>query len=120
MYLPVIADGDGPAMDDVRALKTRLLQFPLSQLRLHPDTASPAYLKLTRTSITRMPKHHYLTPVLKSLHRLKIPECIHFKVMSLTSWAETWRRIWGGPNKFFAAQFQGKFPFSGLIFPFSG
>jgi len=49
MYLPVIADGDGPAMDDVRALKTRLLQFPLSQLRLHPDTASPAYPKLTRT-----------------------------------------------------------------------
>src|SRR6218665_4158457 len=84
MYLPVIADGDGLSMVDVRALKTRLLQLPLSQLRLHPDTAFPAYPKLTRTSIIRMPRHHCFTPVLKSLHWLKIPERIHFKVLSLT------------------------------------
>src|SRR6218665_2647430 len=35
-------------------------------------------------SITRMPRHHCFTPVLKSLHWLKIPERIHFKVLSLT------------------------------------
>src|SRR6218665_869519 len=31
-----------------------------------------------------MPRHHHITPVLKSLHWLKIPERIHFKVLSLT------------------------------------
>jgi len=31
-----------------------------------------------------MPRHHCFTPVLKSLHWLKIPERIHFKVLSLT------------------------------------
>src|SRR6218665_1068947 len=38
---------------------------------------------LTR-AITRTPRHHHITPVLKSLHWLKIPERIHFKVLSLT------------------------------------
>src|SRR6218665_1840689 len=33
--------------------------------------------------------------------------------MGLYPWAETWRPIWGGPKKNFAAQFQEKFPFSG-------
>src|SRR6218665_260811 len=32
--------------------------------------------------------------------------------LSVRAWAETWRRIWGGPKNFFAAQFQEKFPFS--------
>src|SRR6218665_3991041 len=32
-----------------RPLKTRLLQLPLSQPRLHPNTASTAHPKLTRT-----------------------------------------------------------------------
>ena len=35
-------------------------------------------------AVTRTPKHHHITPVLKSLHWLKIPERIHFKVLSLT------------------------------------
>ena len=34
--------------------------------------------------VTRTPRHHHITPVLKSLHWLKIPERIHFKVLSLT------------------------------------
>src|SRR6218665_4161810 len=34
-------------------------------------------------AVTRTPRHHHITPVLKSLHWLKIPECIHFKVLSL-------------------------------------
>src|SRR6218665_3642992 len=35
-------------------------------------------------AVTRTPRHHHITPVLKSLHWLKIPERIHFKVLSLT------------------------------------
>src|SRR6218665_2379580 len=38
---------------------------------------------LTR-AVTRTPRHHRITPVLKSLHWLKLPERIHFKVLSLT------------------------------------
>ena len=38
---------------------------------------------LART-VTRTPRHHHITPVLKSRHWLKIPERIHFKVLSLT------------------------------------
>jgi hypothetical protein len=35
-------------------------------------------------AVTRTPKHHHITPILKSLHWLKIKERIHFKVLSLT------------------------------------
>src|SRR6218665_204505 len=35
-------------------------------------------------AVTRMPRHHHITPVLKSLHWLKIPERIQCKVLSLT------------------------------------
>src|SRR5688572_7875440 len=35
-------------------------------------------------AVTRTPKHHHITPILKSLHWVKIPERIHFKVLSLT------------------------------------
>jgi len=35
-------------------------------------------------AVTRTPKHHHITPILKSLHWLKIQERIHFKVLSLT------------------------------------
>jgi len=35
-------------------------------------------------AVTRTPRHHHVTPVLKSLHWLKIQERIHFKVLSLT------------------------------------
>src|SRR6218665_2159551 len=35
-------------------------------------------------AVTRTPRHHHITPVLKSLHWLKNPECIRFKVLSLT------------------------------------
>src|SRR6218665_1210988 len=35
-------------------------------------------------AVTKTPKHHQLTPVLKKLHWLKIPERIEYKVISLT------------------------------------
>src|SRR6218665_3634012 len=33
---------------------------------------------------TKTPKHHHITPVLKSLNWLKIPQRIHYKIASLT------------------------------------
>src|SRR6218665_2278576 len=35
-------------------------------------------------AVTKTPKHHHITPVLKSLHWLKIPQRIHYKIASLT------------------------------------
>jgi hypothetical protein len=35
-------------------------------------------------AVTQTPKHYHITPVLKSLHWLKIPERIEYKVLSLT------------------------------------
>src|SRR6218665_2184099 len=35
-------------------------------------------------AVTKTPKHHHITPVLKKIHRLKIPERIEYKVISLT------------------------------------
>src|SRR6218665_835049 len=35
-------------------------------------------------AVTKTPKHHNITPVLKKLHWLKIPERIEYKVISLT------------------------------------
>ena len=35
-------------------------------------------------AVTKTPKHHHITSVLKSLHWLKIPQLIHYKIASLT------------------------------------
>jgi len=35
-------------------------------------------------AVTKTPKHHHITPVLKKLHWLKIPERIQYKAISLT------------------------------------
>src|SRR6218665_1206052 len=35
-------------------------------------------------AVTKTPKHHHITPVLKSLHWLKIHQRIHYKIASLT------------------------------------
>ena len=34
--------------------------------------------------VTKIPKHHNINPVLKSLHWLKIPQRIKYKIASLT------------------------------------
>src|SRR6218665_2389493 len=34
-------------------------------------------------AVTKTPKHHHTTPILKSLHWLKIPQRIHYKIVSL-------------------------------------
>ena len=38
----------------------------------------------TNIAVTKTPKHHHITPVLKSLHWLKVPQRIHYKIVSLT------------------------------------
>src|SRR6218665_2592008 len=35
-------------------------------------------------AVTKTPKHHHISPVLKKLHWLKIPERIEYKAISLT------------------------------------
>src|SRR6218665_3591772 len=58
-----------------------------NSLFLNLDSTQIQYLQLIQNSLTRtvtkMTSHHHITPVLKSLHWLKIPEHIHFKVLSL-------------------------------------
>src|SRR6218665_1723535 len=34
--------------------------------------------------VTKTPKHHHRIPVLKSLHWLKVPQRIHYKIVSVT------------------------------------
>src|SRR6218665_2930325 len=41
---------------------------------------------------------------------------VHINSHTLGPWAETWRRFWGGPKKYFVVQFQEKFAFSGSKF----
>src|SRR6218665_3995300 len=59
-----------------------------NSLFLSLDSTQRHRLQLIQNSlaraVTRTPRHHHITPVLKSLHWLKIPERIHFKVLSLT------------------------------------
>src|SRR6218665_2893905 len=35
-------------------------------------------------AVTKAPIHHHITPVLKSLHWQKVPQHIHYKIVSLT------------------------------------
>src|SRR6218665_379985 len=59
-----------------------------NSLFLNLDSTQIQRLQLIQNSlaraVTRTPRHHHITPVLKSLHWLKIPEGIHFKIQSLT------------------------------------
>src|ERR1043165_7263504 len=59
-----------------------------NSLFLNLESAQLKRLQLIQNSlaraVTRTPKHRHITPILKSLHWLKMPERIHFKVLSLT------------------------------------
>src|SRR6218665_881842 len=58
-----------------------------SSLCLNLELAQLNCLQLIQNSlaraVTRTPRHHHITPILKSLHWLEIPERIHFKFLSL-------------------------------------
>src|SRR6218665_1955903 len=59
-----------------------------TSLSLNLDSTQIQRLQVIQNSlaraVTRTPRHHHITPVLKLLHWLKIPEHIQFKVLSLT------------------------------------
>jgi uncharacterized protein involved in tolerance to divalent cations len=63
-------------LDYCNSLFLNLESTQLNRLQLIQNSLARA--------VTRTPKHHHITPILKSLHWLKIPERIHFKVLSLT------------------------------------
>src|SRR6218665_1036656 len=47
-------------------------------------TGSPSSRKSNHNYKAKTPKHHHITPVLKKLHWLKIPQQMEYKVISLT------------------------------------
>src|SRR6218665_2377457 len=49
-----------------------------------PSRLADSFVFLAALIPLLTPRHHHITPVLKPLHWLKIPERIHFKVLSLT------------------------------------
>ena len=65
-----------PWLDYCNSLFLNLESTQLKRLQLIQNSLARA--------VTRTPKHHHITPILKSLHWFKIPERIHFKVLSLT------------------------------------
>src|SRR6218665_1989979 len=79
-----------PMLDSKTAftIATSVVHFKLDNCNsLFPylDSTQIQRLQLIQNSlVTRTPRHHHITPVLKSLHWLKIPELILFKVLSLT------------------------------------
>src|SRR6218665_275335 len=62
-------------LDYCNSLFLNLDSFQIHRLQLIQHSLERA--------VTRTPRHHHITPVLKSHHWLKIPERIHFKVLSL-------------------------------------
>src|SRR6218665_500817 len=70
-------------------IATSIVQYKLdyrNSLFLNLDSTQLIQTSLAR-AVTRTPRHHHITPVLKSLHWLKIPERIHFKVPNLQFYA---------------------------------
>src|SRR6218665_3795417 len=74
-----------------RTIATSIVHSKLdyyNSLFLNLDSTQIQRLQLIQNSlaraVTRTPRHHHIPPGLKSLHWLKIPERIHFKVLSLT------------------------------------
>src|SRR6218665_2330231 len=53
------------------------------QIKKIPDPSIHRSNNSIARAVTRTPRHHYITPVLKLFHWLKIPERIHFKILLL-------------------------------------
>src|SRR6218665_1902564 len=62
----------------------RPLQFSLLEHRRHTNKPPPSYSNTFVRAVTKTLKHHHITPVLKTLHWLKIAERIEYRVVSLT------------------------------------
>ena len=63
-------------LDDCNSLYLSVRQKQISRLQLLQNFLARA--------VTRTPKTEHITPVLKSLHWLKMEERIHYKIISLT------------------------------------
>src|SRR6218665_710360 len=63
-------------LDYCNSLFYSIKSSQIKRLQAMQNALSPA--------VTKTPKHHRMTPVLKSLHWLKIPQRIHYKIASLT------------------------------------
>jgi hypothetical protein len=73
-----------------RAINLSVLQAMdyCNSLFLNPSANQLDRLKIvlnsTARAVSNTPKFHHLTPILKSLHWLKITERIHYKIISIT------------------------------------
>jgi len=78
--------GEGRLPDRIVTRMTATSSY-CNSLFLNLDSTQIQRLQLIENSLaraaTRTPRHYHITPVFKSLHWLKIPERIHFKVLSL-------------------------------------
>src|SRR6218665_3063678 len=71
------------------SLRTRTrINIPGNSLFLNIDVTQINRLQAIQSAlaraVTKTPKHHHITPVLKKLHWLKMPERIEYKAISLT------------------------------------
>ena len=78
-------------LNTTKTIATSLVHSKLDYCNsLYPNlpTCQLARLQLIQNSIARVvhqiPKHHHITPYLCSLHWLKIPQRIHYKLLSMT------------------------------------
>src|SRR6218665_2300849 len=68
-----------------RPFQARLLQLSLfTASTLLKLNAYKQFRTLLPAQSRKLPKHHHITPVLKSVHWLKIPQRIHYRIASLT------------------------------------
>ena len=63
-------------LDYCNSLFLNISKEQINRLQLVQNSAARA--------VTKIPKYYHITPVLKSLHWLKINERIHYKILSLT------------------------------------
>src|SRR6218665_1637033 len=68
-----------------RPLQARLLQPLFYSINSSQIKRLQTIQNALARAVTKTPKHHHITPVLKSLHWLKIPQRIRYKIASLTS-----------------------------------
>ena len=78
-------------LNTTRTIATSLVHSKLdycNSLYLNLPAYQLARLQLVQNNLARVvcriPKHHHITPYLRSLHWLKIPQRIHYKLLSIT------------------------------------
>src|SRR6218665_1189809 len=87
---PFLDQKQPPTSKTASTIATSIVHSKLdycNSLFLNLDSTQMQRLQLIQNSlsraVTRTTRQHHITPVLKSLHWLKVPERIHFKAISL-------------------------------------